>query len=99
MMMNLIQEDFSEEYLEYYVKKYLEDYEDSTSDTSDSSDSSIIDWDFQKKGISVEISSFKLDPCNFDIFVFTFFETFFMISFYFKPRAYFSTKTKNFNHY
>ena len=65
MMMNLIQEDFSEEYLEYYVQKYLEDYEDSTSDTSDSSDSSIIDWDFQKKGISVEISFFKFDPLRF----------------------------------
>ena len=48
--MELLGRDWTEEYLEYYVKKYLEDYEDSTSDTSDGSDLSLIDWDFQKTG-------------------------------------------------
>lgn len=70
--MNLIEKDFSEEYLEYYVQKYLEDYEDSTSDTSDSSDSSLIDWDFQKKGMLVEsfLSSSILTILRFCVDIF-----------------------------
>lgn len=42
--------ELNEEYLEYYVKKYLQDYEESTSDTSDTSDVSFMDWDFEKTG-------------------------------------------------
>lgn len=48
--MDLFDREWTDEHLEYYVKKYLRDYEESTSDTSDGSDISLIDWDLKKQG-------------------------------------------------
>ena len=48
--MKILGREWTSEYLEYHVKKYLEDYEESASGTSEESDVSLVDWDFQKTG-------------------------------------------------
>ena len=48
--MELFGREWAGEYLEYYVRKYLEDYEETTGDSSEESDLSHVDWDFQKIG-------------------------------------------------